>query len=434
MVNGIRKAAFACEKYVSGKSMDDVMRDYGLSSVVKLGSNENMYGPYPHALEAMRDEVSLINIYPERNYIKLKELLADKFGVADSTWVSLGHGAGNVLDSIAKTLLEEGDEVLVPAQSYRLYPEISKIMGAKVIEVPLNDQYSIDLHDYAKLLTDRTKIVWLCNPNNPTGTVVPIDDFAWFVDQMPADCWLVVDEAYAEFADADVLPDVIAAVKSGKQVIDVSGVKTHKDSGKLLLVTVNASGVPGYPVTNAQALLAWANPKATVIPQEAVFPVGQSAKDYAKESNKEMSSSQSAAATAAKRFLKAHGYDVSGMKVSMHVDDIGGPSAGMMYTLGLIDKVTGEQLSGGKTIAGTGTMNAKGKVGAIGGIRLKMIGAKRDGATWFLAPESNCSDVVGHVPQGLHVVKVGTLDEAYDALVAIRDGKGGSLPQCTVKQ
>lgn len=227
--------------------------------------------------------------------------------------------------------------------------------------------------------------------------------------------------------------DVLGKVE-GKQIIDVSGVKTHKDSGKLLLVTVNASGVPGYPVTNAQALLAWANPKATVIPQEAVFPVGQSAKDYAKESNKEMSSSQNAAATAAKRFLKAHGYDVSGMKVSMHVDDIGGPSAGMMYTLGLIDKVTGEQLSGGKTIAGTGTMNAKGKVGAIGGIRLKMIGAKRDGATWFLAPESNCSDVVGHVPQGLHVVKVGTLDEAYDALVAIRDGKGGSLPQCTVKQ
>ena len=229
--------------------------------------------------------------------------------------------------------------------------------------------------------------------------------------------------------------DVLGKVEDGA-VIDITGtgVTTYKDSGKLLLVTVNASGVPGYPVTNAQALLAWANPKATVIPQEAVFPVGQSAKDYAKESNKEMSSSQNAAATAAKRFLKAHGYDVSGMKVSMHVDDIGGPSAGMMYTLGLIDKVTGEQLSGGKTIAGTGTMNAKGKVGAIGGIRLKMIGAKRDGATWFLAPESNCSDVVGHVPQGLHVVKVGTLDEAYDALVAIRDGKGGSLPQCTVKQ
>ena len=171
-------------------------------------------------------------------------------------------------------------------------------------------------------------------------------------------CWCLLRPARTWCRSRD-RPRTCSGKVEGKQVIDVSGVKTHKDSGKLLLVTVNASGVPGYPVTNAQALLAWANPKATVIPQEAVFPVGQSAKDYAKESNKEMSSSQSAAATAAKRFLKAHGYDVSGMKVSMHVDDIGGPSAGMMYTLGLIDKVTGEQLSGGKTIAGTGTMNAK---------------------------------------------------------------------------
>lgn len=226
--------------------------------------------------------------------------------------------------------------------------------------------------------------------------------------------------------------DVLGEV-SGKQVIAVSGVNTHKDSGKLLLVTVNASGVPGYPVSNVQALLAWANPKATVIPQEAVFPVGQSAKDYAKESGEQMSSSQTAAVAAAKQFLTTHGYDVSDMKATMHVDDIGGPSAGMMYTLGLIDKVTGEKLSGGKTIAGTGTMDAKGKVGRIGGIRLKMLGAERDGATWFLAPQSNCSDVVGHVPQGLHVVKVSTLNEAYEALLAIRDGKGGSLPTCVAQ-
>ena len=227
--------------------------------------------------------------------------------------------------------------------------------------------------------------------------------------------------------------DVLGS-SSGSDVISISGAETHKDSGKLLLVTVNAAGVPGYPVTNAQALAAWLDPKQTVMPQEVVFPVGQTSEEYAEESSQEMDSSQSSATNAALSYLKGKGMDVSGVKVSMHVDDIGGPSAGMMYTLGLIDKVTGEQLSGGKTIAGTGTMNAKGKVGAIGGIRLKMIGAKRDGATWFLAPESNCSDVVGHVPQGLHVVKVGTLDEAYDALVAIRDGKGGSLPQCTVKQ
>ena len=147
-----------------------------------------------------------------------------------------------------------------------------------------------------------------------------------------------------------------------------------------------------------------------------------------------MTSSQDSATAAAKKFLEGHGYDVSGMKVSMHVDDIGGPSAGMMYTLGLIDKVTGEKLSGGKIIAGTGTMNDKGEVGEIGGIRLKMLGAKRDGATWFLAPESNCSSVVGHIPEGLNVVKVSTLQEAYDTLIAIRDGKGASLPQCSAEE
>ena len=173
---------------------------------------------------------------------------------------------------------------------------------------------------------------------------------------------------------------------SGKQVIAVSGAKTYKDSGQLLLVTVNASGVPGYPVSNAQALVAWADSKSTVMPQEAVVPVGQTAEEYKQSSDKEMTSSQDSATAAAKKFLEEHGYDVSGMK---------------------------------------------GEVGEIGGIRLKMLGAKRDGATWFLAPESNCSSVVDHIPEGLNVVKVSTLQEAYDALVAVRDGKGASLPQCS---
>ena len=120
------------------------------------------------------------------------------------------------------------------------------------------------------------------------------------------------------------------------------------------------------------------------------------------------------------------------MRVRMHIDDIGGPSAGMMYTLGTISKLTARDETGGKIIAGTGTMENGGKVGAIGGIRLKMLGAKRDGAAWFLAPASNCDEVVGHVPSGLRDVKVSTLDEAYQALVAIGQGKGEKLPHCTV--
>lgn len=223
--------------------------------------------------------------------------------------------------------------------------------------------------------------------------------------------------------------DVLGRVSQG-EVIAVSGATVHKDPGKLLLVTVSASGVPGYPVSNAQALVGWIDPQITVLPREAVVPVGQTTEEYKEESDREMSSSQDAAVQAAFAFLKRRGVDTSSIKVSMHVDDIGGPSAGMMYSLGLIDKLTEAEESGGKTIAGTGTIDKNGKVGEIGGIRLKMLGAKRDGATWFLAPAGNCDEVVGHIPAGLGVVKVSTLDEAYEALTAIGQGQTSTLAQC----
>lgn len=218
----------------------------------------------------------------------------------------------------------------------------------------------------------------------------------------------------------------------GKQVIAVSNARTYRGKGKLLLTTVNASGLPGYPVTNAEVLWALFDPHAIVMPREVVVPTGQTAEEYESESAKEMRDSQDAAVKAAKNMMKKRGIDVSDAKVRMHVDDIGGPSAGMMYTLGLIDKLTPQDETGGRTIAGTGTIDAKGKVGEIGGIRLKMIGAKRDGATWFLAPKGNCDEVVGHVPAGMRDIAVSTIDEAYDAVVAIGKGKGASLPHCTV--
>lgn len=219
----------------------------------------------------------------------------------------------------------------------------------------------------------------------------------------------------------------------GKQVIAVSKGKTYASKGELLLTTVNASGLPGYPVTNAEVLWSLIDPHAVVMPREVVVPTGQTADEYEKESAKEMDDSQKDAIKAAKRLLKSKGIDVSSVQATMHVDDIGGPSAGMMYALGLIDKLTPQDETGGKVIAGTGTIDAKGKVGEIGGIRLKMLGAKRDGAAWFLAPKGNCDDVVGHVPEGLRDVAVSTLDEAYDALVAIGEGKGASLPHCTAE-
>ena len=118
--------------------------------------------------------------------------------------------------------------------------------------------------------------------------------------------------------------------------------------------------------------------------------------------------------------------------VTIQLNNVGGPSAGMMFALGIIDTLTPDQLNGGQDVAGTGTITADGEVGPIGGIRQKLFGAKDAGAEWFLAPEANCDEVVGHVPDGLQVFAVETLDDALDALEAVRDGGDvDALPTCT---
>ncbi|MFB8148020.1 PDZ domain-containing protein [Microbacterium sp. NPDC056003] len=117
--------------------------------------------------------------------------------------------------------------------------------------------------------------------------------------------------------------------------------------------------------------------------------------------------------------------------VTIQLNNVGGPSAGMMFALGIIDTLTPDQLNGGQNVAGTGTITADGEVGPIGGIRQKLFGAKDAGAEWFLAPEANCDEVVGHVPDGLQVFAVETLDDALDALEAVRAGGDvDALPTC----
>lgn len=118
------------------------------------------------------------------------------------------------------------------------------------------------------------------------------------------------------------------------------------------------------------------------------------------------------------------------VEVNFDIDKIGGPSAGTMFALGIIDTLTPGEMTGGQDIAGTGTMNLAGEVGAIGGIRQKLIGARRDGAEWFLAPLRNCDEVVDHVPDGLQVVAVTTIEEARHAVEVIGEGDGASLPSC----
>ena len=118
------------------------------------------------------------------------------------------------------------------------------------------------------------------------------------------------------------------------------------------------------------------------------------------------------------------------IKVSINAGDVGGPSAGMMFSLAIYDKLTPGALTGGAKIAGTGTIDGAGQVGPIGGIAQKLVGAERGGASWFLAPAKNCDEVVGHIPEGLQVVKVATFTQARDAVTAIAAKSTSSLPRC----
>ncbi|MDD6461682.1 MAG: Lon protease [Bifidobacteriaceae bacterium] len=233
----------------------------------------------------------------------------------------------------------------------------------------------------------------------------------------------------------NVLGDVTDQGTS-KKVIDIEGAPTYDDSGKLLMTTVLVAGAVS-PAQNWEALAAYVNKDSVIMPREAVVPYGTSSDDYESQSTDQMTSAEDSASTNAIQYVSAHnlvaGFDASAVHITVTPGDVGGPSAGLMYTLGIIDKLTPQSESGGLTIAGTGTMESDGTVGAIGGIRQKMIGAKRDGATWFLAPATNCDEVVGHVPDGMRDVAVANLDEAYQALVAIGSGDTDGLQQCTAQ-
>jgi histidinol-phosphate aminotransferase len=216
----VRKEVNDCLPYIQGETIDDVKERYNLSKVIKLGSNENPYGPFPHALAAMKDSLVTLNRYPENDFINLKKLLAKKNDVQLEN-IILGSGAGNVLEILAKTFLNTGDEVIIAKQSYRLYREISKIMGAKVIEIPLTEDYQFDLSKFLSVITSKTKLIWLCNPNNPTSTLTDKHAINKFVEKLPSHVQLIIDEAYADFSNPDDRPDVIDYVKNGKKVIIV---------------------------------------------------------------------------------------------------------------------------------------------------------------------------------------------------------------------
>ena len=199
--------------YQPGRPIEEVARELNLpaDSIIKVASNENPFGPSPLALAALQKAIAGVNLYPDGNAFYLKQKLAEKLGVETANLI-LGNGSNEIIEFVAHALLEPGADVVVSQYCFAIYPIVAKMFGASVTIVPARD-YGHDLPAMLRAITGNTRIVFVANPNNPTGTLAPREEVIQFVNDVPDDVLLVMDEAYIEFLDDPV--DLIPLIRLG---------------------------------------------------------------------------------------------------------------------------------------------------------------------------------------------------------------------------
>ncbi|HLP78310.1 MAG TPA: aminotransferase class I/II-fold pyridoxal phosphate-dependent enzyme, partial [Candidatus Paceibacterota bacterium] len=182
--------------YQPGRPIEEVARELGIPAgdIIKLASNENPLGPSPAALKAMQHVLANINLYPDGNAFYLKQKLAAKLGVTTAN-IILGNGSNEIIEFVGHALMEPGVDVVVSEYCFAIYPLVAKIFSSNVITVPAKN-HGHDLPAMLKAITPRTRVVFVANPNNPTGTVISKAELIQFADLVPANVLLVVDEAY----------------------------------------------------------------------------------------------------------------------------------------------------------------------------------------------------------------------------------------------
>jgi len=195
--------------YVPGKPIEEVEREYGVTNVAKLASNENALGPSPRAVEAARAAAAKVSLYPDGAAFLLRAALAAKLGV-EPREVFVGNGSNELIELLVRTFVLEGEEVLTSAQSFIAYKLAAQAHGRTLVEAPMKARFHYDLDAIKKLLSRRTKLVFLANPDNPTGTWFSEQELLPFLDAVPKDTLVVLDEAYVEFVDAPGFQDALA--------------------------------------------------------------------------------------------------------------------------------------------------------------------------------------------------------------------------------
>ena len=209
--------------YSPGKPIEDVKRELGITGdIVKLASNENPLGPCPSSVKAVQDRLLSSHMYPDAACIDLANVIADKLGVTTNHLI-FGNGSDECIHLLGLTFLEEGDEVVTGQPTFVLYEAAATLAGAKRIGVPLTEG---DLRHDAKAMvnafTDKTRLVFIANPHNPTGSIITKADVDFILEHLPSKAFLILDEAYVDYIDPNSdFPFAIDYIKAGKPVISL---------------------------------------------------------------------------------------------------------------------------------------------------------------------------------------------------------------------
>ena len=207
----------AIAPYVGGRPISEVAREFGLSenAIVKLASNENPLGMPESAKQAMLKAASDLGRYPDSNGFELKQVLSKRLGVPEE-WITLGNGSNDILELTARAVAQAGDAVVFSKHAFAVYPLATQAIGAKAIEVPANAQYGHDLPamlEAVLALGEKAKLVFVANPNNPTGGYLQPDSIQAFLEKIPSHVVVVLDEAYNEYLSPEQRYDAIAWVR-----------------------------------------------------------------------------------------------------------------------------------------------------------------------------------------------------------------------------
>ncbi len=198
------------QPYPPGKPIEELEREYGIRGSIKLASNENSLGPSPKAVEAMREALAGVHLYPDGGAFYLRRALAERYAVSPDQLL-LGNGSNELIDLVVRAFVHQGDEAVVAQHAFVIYSMAVQSQGGRVVTVPAVD-YGHDLEAMAAAVSDDTRVVFLANPNNPTGTMFRRAEWERFLAAVSEQTLIVVDEAYAEYVTDPEYPDAMAAV------------------------------------------------------------------------------------------------------------------------------------------------------------------------------------------------------------------------------